>query len=196
MSICVPGVEWNWKEQIKYDSAGMKVVKTAQVFRHLSFRIWVPETESNPDRHGDTRTTFSRHSLHLKFPPIQMQQVNFRRLHFHFAMSQVQQICRSRMTFVEFWPVQRNSTMYGEYERKGGTEKVFRKYRSLHKCVLRSSSVGGILRGYNRGRRQQQWSLWMHSYCLELVLAALHIQTLALNNWQFAKALPRTAIVQ
>lgn len=53
MSICVRWSKWNWKEQIKFNPAGIKVAKAAQALDTCpwAFMSFFKSNQSNSDHH-------------------------------------------------------------------------------------------------------------------------------------------------
>lgn len=162
MSICATGREWNWKEQIKFHSAGIEVMINSSGFRHLSFRF--PRVSLRAIR-ARVEPSLARWHL-LVSANVRIDFVSFKHATQEFQTGAFPLDVRSQMNLQindqPCWILTceiksySSTSLSSHFERRSGMEKVFRKHWSSHKCCLRCSSVGGILRSYSRDRRRQQ----------------------------------------
>lgn len=149
MGICGAGSEWMWKEQIKFDSAVTKVRKTAQA-SDIYLSLFTTFFESS--RSLDVLTC--SFALPVEFA----LNVNFEWVYFQIKTAAMCSRFAGHASplFNPDPPVKAllfSDMMPAHSERKGGAERVFREYWSLHHCNLWSSSSVRGLHGCNGDRR-------------------------------------------
>lgn len=152
MSVCATGSKWNWKEQIKFHSAGIEVTKNSSGFRHPSFSfsqvsLWAIRARVEPPlarRHLLAATNIRIEFLSFKHATEEFQTDAF--------PLDVRSQTNLRINGQPCWILTCEIKSYGStslsshFERRSGTEKVFGTHWSSHKCFLRRSGVGGLSR--------------------------------------------------